>query len=254
MLPYVTIHLHFLHLVAVHYLFISPIPYISLGRKIHLASDFFQLMGEGEILFVIFTWFHPPFYASLWHMCLKHFPICQKFSTNQFKTFEPCFEIFYCFPRIKNKLFILKPISKSKYLGYRVIEGSWYLTYCFLILITHLLLGFLPNLGRLESGTRQTTREAMQLAGVKMPMSLLSLSGNGGSGINNGVFIPHCHIKFQWTGHFILPFSIARDGFVSNKMKYILFLLKACYNVLFHWKLNDKSKFRLKLLIIKFSS
>ena len=49
MLPYVTIHLHILHLVAVHCVFISPIPYISLGRKIHLASNFFQLMGEGEI-------------------------------------------------------------------------------------------------------------------------------------------------------------------------------------------------------------
>ena len=60
MLPYVTIHLHILHLVAVHCVFISPIPYISLGRKIHLASNFFQLMGEGEIFFVIFTRFHLP--------------------------------------------------------------------------------------------------------------------------------------------------------------------------------------------------
>ena len=63
MLPYVIIHLHILHLVAIDYASISPIGYILLGRKIHLAIDFFQLMGEGKILYAILNDFTPPFYA-----------------------------------------------------------------------------------------------------------------------------------------------------------------------------------------------
>ena len=140
---------------------------------------------------------------------LNTFLCVRSFQQINLKLLNLALNFFYCFSRIKNKLFILKPISKSKYLGYRVIEGGWYLTYCFLILITHLLLDFLSNLGRLESGTRQTTREAMQLAGVKMPMSLLSLSGKGGSGINNNIFISHYCIKtlMNWTLYFTIQHS-----------------------------------------------
>ena len=123
MLPYVTIHLHILHLVAVHCVFISPIPYISLGRKIHLASNFFQLMGEGEIFFCHFYKISPPPFMPHFGTCVLNTFLCvRSFQQINLKLLNLALKFFIVFPGLR--IFILKPISKSKYLGYRVIEGG----------------------------------------------------------------------------------------------------------------------------------
>ena len=89
-------------------------------------------------------------------------------------------------------------------LGYRVMEWGWYLFIVSKHHYSHLSASFqyLEDWSQ-GPGWPQGRPGKRWWKGIKSSMELLSLSGYGESGINNGMFNLHsCILNFNWTRHY----------------------------------------------------